>query len=46
MSHYCLPVQQQFHEIVRRIRMVYDSIRVLFVEEEENEVDVPRERSN
>jgi hypothetical protein len=46
MSHYCLPVQQQFHEIVNRIRMVYGFIRFLFVEEEENEVDVLRERSD
>ncbi|WJX10494.1 Histone-lysine N-methyltransferase member suvh2 [Trifolium repens] len=41
-----LPDQRQFREIVRRTRMVYDSIRVLAIVEEENRVDVRRSRSD
>jgi euchromatic histone-lysine N-methyltransferase len=41
-----LPDQRQFREIVRRTRMVYDSIRVLAVVEEEKRVDVRRARSD
>ncbi|CAJ2674201.1 histone-lysine N-methyltransferase family member SUVH9-like [Trifolium pratense] len=41
-----LPDQRQFREMVRRTRMVYDSIRVLAVVEEEKRVDVRRARSD
>ncbi|MCI29616.1 histone-lysine N-methyltransferase family member SUVH9, partial [Trifolium medium] len=41
-----LPGQRKFREIVRSIRMVYDSIRVMAMEEEDKEVDVCSERIN
>lgn len=46
MTDVGLPDQRQFRDVVRRTRMVYDSVRVLAMAEEEGNFNVRRVRSD